>query len=234
MCQVKKLSRHLTGLCRSFPWGELRYALWLPVYLISFAVLEHLPFRPYWATQLPLDDYIPFCSWFVLAYDAWFAFLLGTGIALLLAGKRTEYRRYMRLLGGTFLTAAALWVVLPNGQDLRPVHPAGALAGMVEALYRIDTNTNVFPSLHVAGAVGAAIAVRDGWGRTRPWLCRSADALAALICVSTVCIKQHSVLDVGGGIAFCAAGWCLVYSPAARRGEAVIRRVIAERAVEQT
>ena len=234
MSQVKKLYGHLADLTHTFPWGELRYVLWLPAYLIAFSVLEHLPFRPYWATQLPLDDYIPFCSWFVLAYDAWYAFLLGTGVALLLAGKRAEYRRYMRLLGGTFLTAAALWVVLPNGQDLRPLHPTGALAGMVEALYRIDTNTNVFPSLHVVGAVGAAIAVRDGWGRTRPRLCRAADILAALICVSTVCIKQHSVLDVAGGLAFCAAGWRLVYSPAARRREAVIRRVIAERSIEQT
>ena len=120
--------------------------------------------------------------------------------------------------------SSALWVILPTGQDLRPLSPTGALAGMVEALYRIDTNTNVFPSLHVVGAVGAAIAVRDGWGRTRAWLCRGADLLAALICVSTVCIKQHSVLDVAGGLAFCAVGWCLVYSPAARRGEALIRR----------
>ena len=62
MYQVKNLFRYLTDLRHTFPWGELRYALWVPAYLISFAVLERLPFRPYWATQLPLDDYIPFCS----------------------------------------------------------------------------------------------------------------------------------------------------------------------------
>ena len=214
----------ISRLRREFPWEELRFSLWVPAYLACFALLERLPDRPYWATQLPLDDLIPFCAWFVLPYCTWYFLLLGTGAALLLANRRSAYRRYMLFLSGTFFVSAALWIVLPNGQDLRPENPSGLLAPLVEAIYRVDTNTDVFPSLHVVGAVGAAIAVRDAWGRTRRRVCKAVDALAALICLSTVFIKQHSVLDAAGGLAFSAAAWGLVYSPAARRGMVRLRR----------
>lgn len=40
---------------RSPVWLHLRGALWVPAYLLAFALLEHLPRQHYWATQLPLD-----------------------------------------------------------------------------------------------------------------------------------------------------------------------------------
>ena len=51
-------------------WG-----LYLPVYLTMFFIIEHLITDNYWATQTAIDDYIPFCEWFIFPYDAW-AFLL--------------------------------------------------------------------------------------------------------------------------------------------------------------
>ncbi|MFR7895387.1 MAG: hypothetical protein ACLU38_16230 [Dysosmobacter sp.] len=56
MEQVKKFIREHPHMW----WG-----LYLPVYLTMFFIIEHLITDNYWATQTAIDDYIPFCEWFV-------------------------------------------------------------------------------------------------------------------------------------------------------------------------
>ena len=176
--------------------------MWLPLYLLLFLALERMPMGRYWATQLPIDARIPFCEWFVIPYCLWYPLLVAVGLYLLFQD-RAAFRRYMLFLGSTFLLSGFIWLLLPNGQDLRPlVFPReNLLTALTAGLYRIDTNTNVFPSVHVLGAVGAALAVLDCRTLKRRKLLRAGTvALAAAICLSTVFIKQHSVLDVLGGL----------------------------------
>lgn len=201
---------------RRLPWRDLKYALWLPPYLLAFLALERLPGRGYWATQLPVDDCIPFCEWFVIPYCLWYPFLVTVGLYLLYRD-RDAFRRYMVFLGSTFLLSALVWLVLPSGQDLRPaVFPReNPLTALVAGLYRVDTNTNVFPSVHVVGSVGAALALWDCRGsENRRLLRRGAAALAAAICLSTVFIKQHAVLDAAGGLLLAGLAARLVYRSA--------------------
>ena len=185
----------------SLPWRELRYALWLPLYLTAFLLLESLPGRTYWSSQLPVDSSIPFVPCFVVPYCLWFPLLIGVGLWLWL--RRPEaFRRYMAFLAASFLLSALIWVLFPSIQNLRPaVLPQNSpLAALVAGLYRLDTPTNVFPSVHVVGSAGAALAVWDGAGARSP-LTWAAGVLAALICLSTVFIKQHALADVAGGMA---------------------------------
>lgn len=193
------------------PWRELKYAAWVPLYLAIFALLERFPSRTYWATQLPLDAAIPFCSWFVLFYCAWYPLLVGVGVRLLLRDN-AAYRRYLAFLCLTFFASVFIWLVFPNGQDLRPADlpQTGLFNAMVSALYRIDTNTNVFPSVHVVGSIGAALAVHDS--STSPAALRwGVNVLAVLICASTLFIKQHAILDVVGAAALSLAAAGLIY-----------------------
>lgn len=192
----------LSNPVRRLPWRDLKYAFWLPLYLLLFLALERMPTGRYWATQLPVDALIPFCEWFVIPYCLWYPLLVAVGLYLLLRD-RAAFRRYMLFLGATFLLSEVIWLLLPNGQDLRPaVLPReNLLTALVAGLYRIDTNTNVFPSVHVLGAVGAALAVWDCRSLARrKGLRTGAVLLAAAICLSTVFIKQHSVLDAAGGL----------------------------------
>ena len=184
------------------PWRNLKYALWLPFYLLAFVLVEHLPQASYWSTQLPLDNAIPFCEWFVLFYCAWYPLLVAAGLYLLLRDA-PAFRRYMAFLAVTFFASVVIWLLLPNGQGLRPqVFPRENFpTALVAALYRIDTNTNVFPSVHVVGSAGAALAVWDSPRlRAQPLLRWGVVLLAALICVSTLFIKQHAILDVVSGL----------------------------------
>lgn len=157
----------------------------------------------YWATQLPIDAAIPFCEWFVIPYCLWYPLLVAVGLYLLFRDQ-PAFRRYMAFLALTFFISELIWLLIPNGQDLRPaVMPReNILTALIAGLYRIDTNTNVFPSVHVVGSIGAALAAWDCPSlRCHKTLCHLTGILAVLICVSTVFIKQHAVLDVLGGLA---------------------------------
>ncbi|MCI8813085.1 MAG: phosphatase PAP2 family protein [Oscillibacter sp.] len=220
--QIKKTgdTMRLSPHIPSRPWRDLKYALWLPLYLLLFLALERMPTGRYWATQLPVDARIPFCEWFIIPYCLWYPFLVLTGLYLL-RRDRAAFRRYMLFLGITFFASELIWFVLPNGQDLRPAafSRENLLTALAAGLYRIDTNTNVFPSVHVLGSVGAALAVRDcRCSEGKPLLRAGAALLAAAICLSTVFIKQHSVLDVVGGLLLGGLTARLVYrsSPAFR------------------
>ena len=195
------------------PLRELRYALWLPVYLACFFLLEHLITDSYWATQLPLDHLIPFCPQFVVFYCLWYPLLVSVG-CYLLATDRPGFRRYMAFLAVTFFLSILIWILIPNGQDLRPdlTGRTDFFSRWVASLYAVDTNTNVFPSVHVVGSIGAAWAVWDCSSlRRRRWPGIAATVLACLICLSTLFIKQHSLLDVAGGVVLSAMVGAVVY-----------------------
>ena len=192
---------HLRSLFRAH-LQDLKYALWLPIYLLSFVFLEQRPPESYWATQLPMDDWIPFSEWFVIPYCLWYPLLIGLGLFLLVRDNHS-FRRYMWFLAVTFFVSELIWFLIPNGQDLRPaILPRGTLLSrMVATLYRIDTHTNVFPSVHVSGSMGAAFAAWDSPPiRQKKWLCAAITILAGMICLSVVLIKQHSILDLLAGL----------------------------------
>lgn len=196
----------------SIRWDDLRYLLWLPLYLAIYLIMEHLSFS-WHSTALPIDTVIPFCEGFVIFYCIWFFWLVGTGLYLLTRNS-AAFRRYMTFLAWTFMVSAAIWILFPNGQDLRPaVMPRDNLfTAAVSLIYGADTCTNVFPSVHVVGAIGAALAWCDCTPSRRPRLVRYGSViLAALICASTVFIKQHSLMDVIGGLALSLAAAFPVY-----------------------
>lgn len=204
----------LRNALRRFPWGELKYVLWLPVYLLSFFVIERVVVTGYWSTQVWLDGYIPFCEWFVIPYCLWYPLLAAVGLWLLWKDRK-GFRRYMCFLALTFFASALIWLLLPNGQDLRPAAMPrdNPLTRLVAGLYAIDTNTNVFPSVHVVGAIGAAWAVNRTPSLDGHRLLRGATSiLALLICLSTLFIKQHTVLDVIGGLGLALAVGLPLYS----------------------
>ena len=63
---------------------------------------------------------------------------------------------------------------------------------MIASIYANDTNTNVCPSIHVIGSLAVWLAARDM--KQLPPLLRKylIPAMAILISVSTVFLKQHS------------------------------------------
>ena len=121
----------------------------------------------------------------------------------------------------TYTAATVIYFIYPTQQLLRPEAFAhdNALTRAVAWFYTFDTNTNVCPSLHVIGSAAALFALRDGPRfRKRAWWQAASVILALCISLSTVFMKQHSILDVLCALPVCALGWWLCYGRPGRHG----------------
>jgi len=197
-------------------FGEYRHALlalYFIVYVAWFCLVEQLITNDYTVIHIWIDDYIPFCEFFVVPYVLWYPFFAGVGIYLLFRDKY-DFCRYMwaMMIGLSF--CLALYLVFPNGQELRPEEfpRDNIFSRLVGRLYSADTNTNVFPSMHVYGTIAPVVAViRHKGFEKRVWLKVCTVILGFLICLATVFIKQHSTLDLFGGAALYVPVYYLVY-----------------------
>ena len=134
---------------------------------------------------------------------------------------RPAFRRMMRFVIVTYTAATVVYFIYPTQQLLRPEAFArdNALTRAVAWFYTFDTNTNVCPSLHVIGSAAALFALRDGPRfRKRAWWQAASVILALCISLSTVFMKQHSILDVLCALPVCALGWWLCYGRPGRHG----------------
>lgn len=171
---------------------------YLLVYLMWFFYLEKTVTRHYTVIHMALDDYIPFCELFVIPYFLWFVYVAGVVVFLMFHDKREYYRACGFLFTGMtiFLMVSTLW---PNGQHLRPftMPRDNVFTQMVAGLYRADTPTNLWPSIHVYNSLGAHIAVMKCKELSgKKWICRGSFLLSVSIILSTMFLKQHSVFDV--------------------------------------
>ena len=196
------------------------WALYLPLYLAAFFLVEHYIAgdSAYWVSYWPaLDDAIPFCPPFVLAYYLWFPYMVLTGIFL--AFRYPDcFRRYMKAIAIGFSACVIFFVIVPNGQDLRPASFAqeNLFTHMIGLIYAADTNTNVLPSIHAYGSVVVVVACFD-CPAFKPWLRAVYVLVAVLICASTVLIKQHSILDIIAGVLLMLPVYFLVYVSSRRK-----------------
>ena len=196
-------------------------ALWLiPVYtvfyVVSFMLLERRTTNVHIISS-PLDQYIPFCEYFVIPYYLWFVYIIAILIYFSFFGADVkEYNQLVFSLGigmTIFLFISWIW---PNGLLLRPASfpRDNVFTGLVEGLYQADTSTNVFPSIHVYNSVVAFIAInRCKALKKRKAVRAGAFILSTLIILATVFLKQHSVVDVFGALVMNAILYVIIYRP---------------------
>ena len=172
-------------------------------YFAGFFGLEQLISQPKYIIYCGLDSLIPFNEWFIFAYGAWFA-LIPWALITLLIRDRSSYFYLCAVMFSGMAISLLLYLLFPNGVQLRPETIAGdnIAASLMQMVWAVDTSTNVCPSIHVSTTVAIFLAVRHSriWQR-RSLVVGGCGVLAALICLSTVFLKQHSVIDVLCGIA---------------------------------
>ena len=169
-------------------------------YLTGFAILEDRTPEKMHLIHMPADDMIPFCEFFIIPYILWFFYI--TAVIVYFAFYNKNVREYWQLIL-TLAIGMTLFLIVswfyPNGHDLRPVvfERDNIFVDMVKQLYKTDTSTNILPSIHVYNSVAVHIAVKK---------CRALEKnnavqygsliLSVLIILSTMFLKQHSILDV--------------------------------------
>ena len=193
-------------------------ALYTIFYLSVFHYLEaNVPLRSI-LVHCRLDDLIPFNEWFVIPYCSWFLLLAGVTAALWWCDTATYDKLCLTMFSGmTF--CLIVYMILPNGLELRPAvetlgrdNPA---LRVMQLLWKADAAVNVCPSIHCQSSACMAMAFSHSkLAEGKPLRKVLAWAWAALICLSTVFTKQHSVIDVACGLAVAFVWLPVVYRPA--------------------
>ncbi len=172
-------------------------------YIVSFKLLEGIDWEHYITPYVAIDHMIPFVPAFVIPYLAWFLWVPFILIVLLFEDEREFCRsRNMLMIGMTlFLLFSAF---IPTRLFIRPyADPNGGIfMFLLSRLYGADTPTNVFPSIHVYNTCATLYSILKSRAELfqRKWFRTFSIIVTVLICLSTMLIKQHSIVDVAGAI----------------------------------
>ncbi|MDD4112565.1 MAG: phosphatase PAP2 family protein [Herbinix sp.] len=187
------------------------------IYMLWFTYLERTVTTDFTPIHSKLDNYIPFMEIFVIPYFLWFIFIFVT-VAYFFLTSRQEFYKCCAFLFIGMTICLIIYSIWPNGHYLRvnlnELGRSNIFTRILGRLYSFDTATNVFPSIHVYNSIGAMIAIRKSERlRHIKWLQISTFILTVLICISTVALKQHSILDVFAGIALSIIVYAFIYIP---------------------
>ena len=193
-------------------FSHLRLLLGWVIYFAMYFLTENLiPLEECHVVHCWLDDVIPFCEAFVIPYVFWYL-LIVLSLGYFALYKIDAFKSLSKFIIITQAVAMVVYIVFPNRQDLRPeVLPReNFLSWIVSLLYRFDTNSNVCPSLHVAYSIGIA----SVWLKEtdeKAWLRGAVTVVCALVCLSTMFIKQHSAVDFFAALPVCLLAEIVVF-----------------------
>lgn len=145
--------------------------------------------------QFGFEKNIPFVPEAVFIYLLIFPFFLAPVFLI------EKYRDFLLVAGVYFnlvTVSVIIFFVFPTTME-RPAATVSGLAGKIlNAVWVIDGKNNLFPSLHVSSVVFIALA--NGYFCRKSRLMSA--VLALIISLSTLLVKQHTILDVLGGAVF--------------------------------
>lgn len=143
-----------------------------------------------WATAL--DSMIPFVA------QSWWLYVLFFPFVLLAAAYASveAFRAFRNATGIAFVVAILCFWLFP---ELLPRPDIGSLDSAflqqrLARMWQLDLPSNGCPSLHVAVT---CLACRALWARPCRWL---TTIVGLLVCLSTLTLKQHTLIDVAGGV----------------------------------
>lgn len=185
-------------------FGHLKLLLYWPIYGLFFFFVEKVyQVDEYYSVYSPLDDLIPFCEAFLIPYVFWFVFLVGMHLYTLIYDV-DAFKKMMRFIMITYSVTIIVYLLFPTCQNLRPeaFERDNILTRFMASYYAFDTNTNVCPSIHVIGSLAVMFTALHckNYGRG---LKITFALTAVLISISTVFVKQHSILDLLAALPLC-------------------------------
>ncbi len=190
-------------------FNHLLYLLgWVGYFILYFLTENFISRERCFPVHCRLDDIIPFCEYFAIPYVGWYVLIIASLIYFALYHP-DFFKKLMKFIIVTQITAMAIYIIFPNRQDLRPTvfERDNLFTDIMRCLYAIDTSTNVCPSLHVAYSIGIASTwIKEPLASKR---CKVFITMfCVLVCISVAFVKQHSVVDIFVAIPICVlAEW---------------------------
>ena len=177
--------------------------------------LERTITHEYHVLHTWVDDIIPFNEYFIIPYFIWFIYVASVLIFFFFKDVDEFYRFGLYLALGMSISLF-ICQIFPNGTDLRPVNldpNKNIFTHMVSFIYKTDTNTNVFPSIHVFNSIATHVAIlRSRFFYNNMKVKAISFIIMISICLSTLFLKQHSFLDVVGATILSYVIYQLIYA----------------------
>ena len=180
--------------------SRLIVPLYMIFYLTAFGLLEDRGMYRMNVIHSSVDYSIPFCEYFIVPYILWFFFIAFAVFWFMFINKNEkEYLQLIvNLIIGMSLFLLISWI-FPNGHLLRPrTFPRDNMfTDLVRMLYKVDTSTNILPSIHVYNSMAVYIAImRCQVLKNNKTIRVGATVLTVLIVLATLFLKQHTIIDV--------------------------------------
>lgn len=184
---------------------------WVGYFILFFLTENLIPAEDCYPVWCPLDDLVPFCEYFAIAYTFWYV-LIVVSLGYFLLYNVENFKNLQTYIIITQVVAMVIYILFPSRQDLRPTEfPRDNFwTGVMQLIYSFDTNTGVCPSLHVAYSLGIA----STWLREKSahWAVKAFVVFAVvMICLSVAFVKQHSVVDIFAAIPVCLLAEWIVF-----------------------
>lgn len=178
----------------------------------------------------PLLPFLPWTIWIYFAIIPWCMFVYYQVVR----HDRPRADRFFAALLLTKLICLLFFIFFPA--SIERSEPVGSSPSMLllRLLYVFDTPDNLFPSVHCLLAWLCWIGLRGK--KEFPFALRAAAlAMAAAVCVSTLTVRQHVILDVFAGILLAELGYPLADIGALkelyrRLSDALVRPLFRDRA----
>ena len=200
---------------------HLWYLLFWPIYWLRYPLIEAInPPERCAVVGCIVDEWIPFNEWFLIPYMLWMVCMLAM-VAYTLFYDVESFKKYSRFLILTFSATTVIYLLWPTCQNLRPeTFPRDNLMSrLVGLLYAADTSTNVCPSEHVIGSLAVVAAAFHCPYFRKPLRLTLVTVLMVTVALSTVFLKQHSILDVFAAIPLCIIVHFICFPIGKRKGK---------------
>ncbi|MDO4805494.1 MAG: phosphatase PAP2 family protein [Lachnospiraceae bacterium] len=190
------------------------FILYLIGYMFVFRYLETVHRTGYVDVSSELDKMIPFCEAFIVPYLSWF-FFQAVWVVLVFVIDRKTYDQLttMLMIGMTVFLVVSFLV--PTRLSLRPysIPRNNVFVKWCLALWKLDTPTNVWPSIHVFNTTALMMTLFTSANRflKKKIVQISVVFWCVMIILSTMFLKQHSIGDVISALVLNGISYVMVY-----------------------
>lgn len=202
---MKKLKAWIQENPHSLAW------LYFIYYCIHFLLLERYITPIVWIHH-PIDDLIPFNENWIIFYLLWFPYFIGSLMYFMIKDKEA-FLELCFFMFATMSFCLLCQTIIPNGLNLRcEISSNSFLANIVKVLQNVDTPTNVCPSIHVASSVTVGLMTLRYTKFKYNKITKIISVFLMIgICLSTLFLKQHSIIDFILGIVVALFFYIITY-----------------------
>ena len=171
---------------------------------LYFIVKHFIP--SYHLITLPLDDKIPLIPFFIIFYTIWYPYLFVV-FYFIFKKDKNKFKSLIKKYIVCAVIADLCFIIYPTMVTRLEVNGYNSLVSlMLYITYITDIPVNCFPSLHCTFALLVMYAVTFDKNMNKVFRIL-VGIISPLICLSTVLVKQHSVIDVVGALFLS----CIIY-----------------------